>query len=133
MAGFQKINLKRDVKDSAEQFGLAQNLEARFATQDAGLEKSAFSYQRLEPNYRLPFGHKHEQQEELYIITAGSGRMKLGDEIIDIEQWDAIRVPPETERGCESGPDGLELIAIGAPNTGGPQSDGTPMPGWWSD
>jgi mannose-6-phosphate isomerase-like protein (cupin superfamily) len=133
MAGFHKVNLKKDVNDSAKDFGLAPNVEARFATKDVGLEKSAFSYQRYEPNFRLPFGHKHDEQEELYIVTAGSGRMKFDDEIIEVEQWDAIRVEPQVERGWESGPDGLELLAIGAPNNGPPTADGTPMPGWWSD
>src|SRR3954470_24630259 len=124
MAGFNKVNLKKDVNDSAKDFGLSPDLEGRFATQDVGLEKLAFSYQRYAPNYRLPFGHSHEEQEELYVITAGSGRMKFGDEIVEVEQWDAIRVEPQVERGMEAGPDGLELLAIGAPNNGPASKDG---------
>jgi len=133
VAGYTKVNLKRDVADSAEKFGHAPNLEARFASGDLGLEKSAFSYQRLAPGFRQPFGHKHEQQEEVYVILNGGGRIKLDDEILEVEQWDAIRIPPEVTRGVEAGPDGIELLAIGAPNLGPPTTDTEPLPGWWSD
>jgi hypothetical protein len=34
-------------------------------------------------------------------------------------------------RCVEAGPDGIELIAYGAPNTGG--GDVEMVPGWWSD
>ena len=133
MAGYTKKNLKADIADSAERWELAPNVEARFGSGDLGLEKLAFSYQRYGPGFRLPFGHKHKEQEEVYVVTAGSGRMKLEDEIIEIEQWDAIRVPADVMRGVEGGDDGLELLAIGAPKSGDPREDAEPVPGWWSD
>jgi mannose-6-phosphate isomerase-like protein (cupin superfamily) len=133
MAGYTKKNLKGDVSDVAEKHGLAPNLEARFGSGDLGLEKLAFSYQRLAPNFRQPFGHQHEEQEEVYVFISGSGRMKVDDEVIEIEQWDAVRVPPEAMRGVEAGEDGLELLAIGAPHVGDPSADAEPVPGWWSD
>jgi uncharacterized cupin superfamily protein len=133
MPDYTKKNLKAHVTDSAEEFGLGDNLEARFGSDDLDLEKVAFSYQRYEPNFRLPFGHKHKQQEEVYVVIAGSGRMKLDDEVIDIEQWDAIRIPADVMRGVESGEDGLELLAIGGPKVGDARADGEPVPGWWSD
>ncbi|HEX4673501.1 MAG TPA: hypothetical protein VH279_14590, partial [Solirubrobacteraceae bacterium] len=55
-----------------------------------------------------------------------TGRARLGDEIVDIRQWDVLRVAPETVRGFEAGPDGLEMIAIGGPKPAdgdGQQSD----------
>lgn len=133
MADFTKKNLKGDVGDSAEEFGLGDNLEARFGSDDLGLKKVAFSYQRFEPNFRLPFGHKHKQQEEVYVVIEGSGRIKLDDEVVELEQWDAIRVPNEVMRGFESGSDGMALLAIGAPKVGDARADGEPVPGWWSD
>jgi hypothetical protein len=101
------VNLK-EVEDFAPKFGFAPNLEARFATPALELEKSGISYQRLAPNFRVPFGHRHKQQEELYVLVGGSARIKLDDEIIDLKQWDAVRVPPEKMRGFEGGPDGAE-------------------------
>jgi mannose-6-phosphate isomerase-like protein (cupin superfamily) len=134
MADYTKVNLRRDVDDSAEQHGLAPELEARFASLPLELEKSAISYQRLAPNHRLPFGHRHQDQEELYLLVSGTASLKLDDEIVEIEQWDAIRIPPETMRCIEAGPDGCELIAFGAPHVGPPPGDVTGMkPDWWSD
>ena len=33
----------------------------------------------------------------------------------ELAQWDVVRVAPEVMRAFESGPDGLELLAIGGP------------------
>jgi uncharacterized cupin superfamily protein len=128
MAEYTLTNVK-DVEDSAVQFGLSPDLEARFV-RTLGLENSAISYQRLAPGYRMPFGHRHKEQEELYVILSGGGRLKLEDEIVDVRQWDLVRIPKETTRNLEAGPDGLELLAVGAPNTG-PQ-DAETLPGWWT-
>jgi uncharacterized cupin superfamily protein len=134
MPRYTKVNLKEDVKDSAADFGLAPNLEVRFATSNLGLEKSGVSYQRLEPGFRVPFGHKQKQEEEFYVVISGGGRAKLDDEIIEVRQWDVIRVPPETMRCFEGGSDGAELLAVGAPNTGPDATTDVEMtPGWWSE
>jgi mannose-6-phosphate isomerase-like protein (cupin superfamily) len=130
---YTKVNLKADVDDSAVRFGFSPDLEARFAAGDLNLKQSAISYQRLAPGYRLPFGHSHKQQEELYVILSGSGRLKLDDEIVEVGALDAVRVPPQVMRGFEAGDEGAELLAFGAPNTGGPAEDAVPEPGWWSD
>jgi mannose-6-phosphate isomerase-like protein (cupin superfamily) len=78
-----------------------------------GLDGGGFSYQKLAPNFRPPAAHRHRAQEEVYVAIAGSGRIKVEDEIHDVRQWDAIRLPPGTARAFEAGPEGLELIAIG--------------------
>jgi mannose-6-phosphate isomerase-like protein (cupin superfamily) len=130
MSGYTIRNLK-DVEDAAPKFGMSPALEARFAREELGLESSGVSYQRLAPNERVPFGHRHERQEELYVIVGGGGRIKLDDDIVELRQWDAVRIPPETMRCVEGGAEGIELIAFGAPNTGG--GDVEMVPGWWSD
>ena len=130
MADYTKVNLK-DVEDQAPKFGFAPDLEARMARVPLELEHSGVSYQRLAPNFRIPFGHKHKQQEEIYVLVNGSARMKLGSEIVDLKQWDAVRVPKDTMRSFEAGPDGAEFLAIGAPNTG--PGDAEVEQNWWSD
>ena len=130
MADYTKINLK-DVEDQAPRFGLAPHIEARMARVPLELENFGLSYQRLAPNFRVPFGHKHKRQEEVYVVVSGNVRIKLGDEVVDLQQWDAVRVPNETMRGFEAGPDGAEVIAIGAPNTG--PGDADMEQDWWSD
>ncbi len=132
MADHTIVNL-REIEDQAPKFGLSPDLQARFATGALNLQRSGISLQRLAPGFRLPFGHRHEQQEELYVVLAGSLRAKLDDEIVELRTWDALRVPPQVTRGFEAGPNGAELLAFGAPNTGVPATDTEPLPGWWSD
>ena len=117
MAGYTKVNLKGDVEDQAPKFGMSPQLESRFARVPLKLENQGISYFRVAPGYRIPFGHRHAEQEEVYLIVSGSARMKLDDEVIDMKTWDALRVPGETMRSFEAGPQGAEIIAVGAPNT----------------
>jgi len=130
MSAYTLKNL-REVEDSALKFGFAPELEARFATAALELERSGISYQRLAPNFRMPFGHRQKEQEEIYLLVEGSGRMKLDDEIVELRRWDAVRVAKETTRNFEAGPEGATLIAFGAPSTG--IGDAEAIPGWWVD
>jgi len=132
MAAHTIVNLN-DVEDMGPKFGYAPNLQARFAGSVLGLEKSGLSFQRLAPNFRMPFGHKHKQQEEVYVVVRGSGRLKLDDEIVDVKELDVVRVPGEVMRAFEAGSDGIEVLAFGAPNTGPPQEDAEMQPGWWTE
>jgi mannose-6-phosphate isomerase-like protein (cupin superfamily) len=117
MADYTKVNLKQDVEDMAVKFGFAPNMEARYARKPLGLENSGVSYFRLAPDFRQPFGHTHAEQEEIYVVISGSARLKAGDDIVELAQYDAIRLPGSTPRGMEAGPEGVEIIAVGAPNT----------------
>ncbi|HYU59560.1 MAG TPA: cupin domain-containing protein [Solirubrobacterales bacterium] len=133
-AGYTHLNLKRDVEDMAPKGGMAPDVEARFATASLDLEKSAVSHQRLAPNARAPFGHRHKQQEELYVVLSGSGRIKLDDEIVELRARDAVRIAPDTMRAVEAGPEGIEILAFGAPNLGPASEDiAESVPGWWSE
>ena len=131
MTAFTLVNLKEEVEDQAVKFGLSPHLEARFARSALGLEHSGMSYQRLAPGFRIPFGHRHRHQEEIYVLLSGSSRAKLGEELVELKAWDALRVPPETMRGFEAGEDGVEFIAFGAPATGR-SNDADMTQGWWS-
>jgi mannose-6-phosphate isomerase-like protein (cupin superfamily) len=130
MAGYTIVNLK-EVEDQAPKFGFAPNLEARFAKEPLEMQNSGVSYQRLAPGFRGPFGHRHEVQEELYVIVGGSGRVKIDDEVKELKAWDAVRVAPETMRCFEAGPEGIEILAFGAPRTG--PSDAEVVENWWAD
>lgn len=118
-----------EVKDSAPEFGLGDIQEARFAREDLEAEQTGVSHHRLKPEQRSPFGHRHEQAEEVYVVIGGSGWIKLDDEIVELETLDAIRVSPKVTRAFEAGPDGLEVLAVGAHHDG----DGEIIPNWWSD
>jgi mannose-6-phosphate isomerase-like protein (cupin superfamily) len=131
MSGYTKLNLREDVENSAEKFGMGDVLEAHFARDDLEATQFGLSLQMLKPNQRMPFGHDHNQQEEVYVIVGGSGRLKLDDEILDVGQWDAIRIAPEVIRNLEAGPDGLQVVAFGAPNLG--LGDANQKMGWWAE
>jgi len=117
MSEYKIVNLK-EVEDQAPNFGLSPDLEARFARVALDAELIGLTYQRLAPNFQVPWGHTHKTQEEVFVVIGGSMRVKVGDEIKELGPWDAIRVAKETPRGFEAGPEGAEVIAIGAP--GGP-------------
>jgi mannose-6-phosphate isomerase-like protein (cupin superfamily) len=129
MSEYTHLNLK-DVEDQAPKFGLSPDMEFRMARVPLEMENAGVSYLRVGPNFRIPFGHTHKNQEEVYLVVSGGGRIKLGDDVRDLKQWDAVRVHKDTMRGFEAGPDGVELIAIGAPNTG--PGDALTEQGWWS-
>ena len=118
-----------EVKDSAPEFGMGETQEARFAKGDLEAAETGVSHQRLKPNRRSPFGHRHEDAEEVYVVLSGSGRMKLDDEIIEVEALDAIRVAPEVTRAFEAGPDGMALIAFGPRHDG----DGEIEQDFWTE
>ena len=131
---FTLSNIKEDLEDIGPRFDGAPDLEFRAATKALELEKSALSYQRVPPGYRFPYGHTHMKQEEVYVVLRGSGRMKVDDEIVELKEWDAVRVPPGTWRGYEAGPEGLEILVTGAPNLGeDPREDVDGQRDWWSD
>ena len=131
---FTRRNLKEDLDDLGSNFGGPPDLEFRSATKALGLEESGLTYQRVPPGYRFPYGHTHKTQEEVYVVVRGDGRMKVDDEIVDLKEWDAVRVPPGTWRGYEAGPEGLEILVIGAPNLGdNPRGDVAGTRDWWAD
>jgi mannose-6-phosphate isomerase-like protein (cupin superfamily) len=131
---FTRKNLKRDLDDLGSNFDGSPDLEFRAGTKALGLERSGLTYQQVPPDYRFPYGHTHETQEEIYVVVRGSGRMKVDDEIFELTEWDAVRVPPGSWRGYEAGPDGLELLVIGAPNLGDyPRGDVEGTRDWWTD
>ena len=131
MAEYTKLNLKGDVEDMAKKFDLSPGLESRFARKPLGLERSGVSYYKIAPGFRTPFGHRHGEQEEVYVVVSGSARLALDEEVQELVQWDAVRIPAGTMRCLEGGPEGAEVIAFGAPNT--ENKDAEMVPGWWSD
>jgi mannose-6-phosphate isomerase-like protein (cupin superfamily) len=131
MSEYTHLNLKDDVDDQAPNFGLAPNLEFRMARVPLEMENAGISYLRIAPGFRMPFGHKHKQQEEVYVLVKGSAKIKIEDDVHELKQWDAVRLHRDTMRSFEGGPEGAEFIAIGAPNTG--PGDADMEQDWWSD
>jgi mannose-6-phosphate isomerase-like protein (cupin superfamily) len=109
---YRKKNL-RDVDDSAPRFGLSDTQEARFPRSDLGAAQTGINFLTLKPSKREAFAHRHRTAEEIYVVLAGSGRVKLGDDLVELLPLDAVRVSPGVARSFEAGPDGLEVLIFG--------------------
>jgi mannose-6-phosphate isomerase-like protein (cupin superfamily) len=123
---FSVKNLK-EIENAAAERG--PGIEARFARKHIDSDHLGVSYFRYGPNYRSPIGHRHREQEEAYVVVAGSGKVRLDDEIVELGQWDVLRVAPQVVRSFEGGPEGLELVAIGNDRPEG--GDGEMIPDHW--
>ena len=120
-----------EIENSAASRAPDGEIEARFARSHIDSEHLGVTHFRFAPDFRPPFGHRHREQEEVYVVVSGSGRVRLEDEIKDISQYDVIRVAPHVARGFQAGPDGIELIAIGNDRPEG--GDGELLPEFWTD
>jgi hypothetical protein len=130
MSGYTKVNLASEVPDMAEG-RMPPGIEAHFGKEALDCEKSGVTYFKLGPDFHPPFGHKHAEQEEIYVVISGGARVKVDDEEIELGTLDAIRLAPEAMRALRAGPEGCEVIAFGAPKP--PQMDTEMEPGWWPD
>ena len=130
MSAYTKKNLRQDVENQAPKFGMPAELEARFGRTPLEGETLGLSLMTLAPGFRIPFGHKHPGQEEVYVVVRGSARVKVEDEIVEVGEWDALRIDVDTMRNVEAGPDGVEFLAFGA---GDDPRDAEMAPDWWTD
>jgi mannose-6-phosphate isomerase-like protein (cupin superfamily) len=119
-----------EVEDSAAKFGFGETQEARFASEDLETEQTGLSRHRIKPGKRQGFAHRHEEAEEVYVVLSGSGRMKLDDDILELEERDAVRVSAGVTRAFEAGEDGLEILAFGPRRT---DDRGELIQNWWVD
>ena len=128
MSNYAKVNLL-ELKDSVGD--RAPEIEGRFGRTALGSRDLGVSHFRYAPGFRSQAGHRHREQEEAYVVVAGSGRVLVGGEVLELRQWDTVRVGPEVVRAFEAGPDGLEVIAIGGPKPEG--GDGELASADWPD
>jgi quercetin dioxygenase-like cupin family protein len=112
MSNFATVNLL-NVDDSVGE--RAPGIEGRFARKHLDSRDLGVSLFRYAANLRSPMAHSHREQEEAYVVVAGSGRVLLDGELLELRQWDVVRVAPEVVRAFEAGPDGLDIIAVGGP------------------
>jgi mannose-6-phosphate isomerase-like protein (cupin superfamily) len=128
MSPYSHVNLL-EIEDSVGD--RVAGLHGRFGRKHLDSRDLGVSHWRYDPNFRSTMGHRHKEQEEAYIVVAGGGRMLLDGDVIELRQWDVVRVAPEVQRAFQAGPDGLELIAVGGPKPEG--GDGVPGDVEWPD
>ena len=128
MSNYAKVNLL-ELEDSVGD--RAPEIEGRFGRTALGSRDLGVSHFRYAPGFRSAVAHRHREQEEVYVVVVGSGRMLVDGETVELQRWDTVRVAPEVVRAFEAGPDGLEVIAIGGPKPEG--GDGEQVPVEWPD
>jgi uncharacterized cupin superfamily protein len=119
----------REVEDMAARHGFGDVQEARFPRGDLEAQQTGLMYLILRPGKRSAFGHRHKEAEEIYVVLAGTGRIKLDDDIIDIRPLDSIRMSPGVTRALEAGTEGLEVLAFGPRH----ENDAEMVPDFWTD
>ena len=109
-----------DVPDMAADVGMdPDHFEIRFLREPLGLRNFAVTFERFGGGWRPARGHRHALQEEVYLLVSGRAQAKLDDEVIDLEPWTAVRVPPETARAFRAaGDEDAVFVAIAAPQAG---------------
>jgi mannose-6-phosphate isomerase-like protein (cupin superfamily) len=124
--GDYTIKRLTEVKDVAPDHGFGDYQEARFAKDELGTADTGVAMQFVK---RQAFAHRHDKAEEVYVVIAGSGRVKLDDDVVELRELDALRVAPTVTRQFEADSEGLRLLAFGPRH----DRDGEIIPGWWSD
>ena len=125
--------------DMASEVGMdPDHFEIRFMREPLGLKNFAVTYERFGGGWRAPEGHAHRRghrhavQEEVYFLISGRAQGKFDDEILDIEPWTAVRVPPETARSFRAaGEEDAVFVSIAAPQAG--LDDVEFLPDFWED
>jgi mannose-6-phosphate isomerase-like protein (cupin superfamily) len=116
-----------DVTDAAGKHGV-EGMQARFARSNLAAQRSGVTHFRLDPGFRVPWGHRHRIEEETYVVLAGSLTVRVEDEEVQLGPLDAIRIEPTAARNFQAGPEGAELLAFGAREG---ESDAEQLMGWW--
>ena len=116
MSKYAKVNLL-ELEDSVGD--RAPEIEGRFGRTALGSRDLGVSHFRYAPGFRSEVAHRHREQEEAYVVVAGSGRVLLDGEPVELQQWDTVRVAPDVVRAFEAGPDGMDVIAVGGPKPEG--------------
>jgi hypothetical protein len=130
MSDYTIVNLG-DVENVAPRFEMPEGMDSRFPKQMLGCTIGGIAVEKLPAGVRTPFGHTHTEQEEIYVVAEGSGRIKLDDEVHELRQWDIVRIGQGVMRNLEGGAEGITVIAFGAPLA--ETNDGNIVHGWWSD
>ena len=121
------VNLLDDIQPThGERF---PGVTGRFGRETLESRDLGVSHWHYAPNARSLIAHSHREQEEAFVVVAGSGRALLDADVLELRQWDVVRVAPQVVRAFAAGPDGLELIAVGGPRPDG--GDGIQVDAQW--
>jgi mannose-6-phosphate isomerase-like protein (cupin superfamily) len=122
-----------EVPDMSADVGMdPDHFEIRLMREKLGLRNFAVTYERFGRGWKPTRGHRHSLQEEVYFLVSGRAQAKLDGEVIDLEPWTAVRVPPETARAFRAADDeDAVFVTIAAPQAD--FGDIEFIPDFWTD
>lgn len=123
------VSTLRDSEDQAPAAGVDALQEVRFPGRDLQAETTGLALMGVKAGRRQAVAHRHEHAEEVYVVVAGSGRIKLDDDVRELRVMDAVRIAPGVTRAVEGGPDGIEFLAFGPRHDG--DGDTQDADGFW--
>ena len=106
------------VEDAAAKHGRGAMGSARFARTALGAETVGLVLHELRPGASQAFGHRHEEAEEIAVVLEGSGRVRLDDEVRELQPLDAVRIAPRVRRVFAAGPEGMRFLVFGPHHPG---------------
>ena len=77
----------------------------KFLKNDLSLTGMEVSFNKFPPGAAMPFYHRHQEHEELYVILKGSGQFQIDGQVIDVKEGTAIRVAPAGVRAWRNNSD----------------------------
>jgi uncharacterized cupin superfamily protein len=103
-----------------------------------GAEQVALNVRVLAPHtHHVPpgadtaWGHGHRTIEEIYLVLAGELRIKLGDQVETLCQYDAVRIPAQTVRAVRNESDEEAAFAMISLRVDDPRAESRPEDGFW--
>ena len=105
--------------------------EFRRLTEALGCSQVALTLIRVPPHsdFEQGTGHRHEETEEVYLVTRGTLTMRFGDDVREVAAGSAVRVAPDTVRSHRNcGEEPVEVWAISRKQDGG---DSTKVDDFW--
>lgn len=107
--------------------------EMRMLTGALGSEQVAITHRRM-PRHtggKGGYGHRHKTQEEIYLVVSGELEFKLGDDVVVVGPWTAVRVPPDTVRSVwNEGTEDAHLVIVST-KIDDPRADAETVPDFW--
>src|SRR3954453_16803104 len=105
LSDFVHVNLM-DLDDSVS--SRVPEIDGRFGRATLESRDLGISHFRYAPNFKSENGHRHREQEEGYIVIAGSGKMLVNNEVVVLKPLAVVRVAPGATRAIHASPEGLE-------------------------
>jgi mannose-6-phosphate isomerase-like protein (cupin superfamily) len=86
----------------------------KLAAAELGVESFGMQVLDLPHGFEYPeHDHADDGMEEVYLVLAGSGEFRVGEERVALSGGEMLRVAPDARRKLEPGPHGVRLVAIG--------------------